>query len=415
MIGGGLEGNYLRKSYGPRVKQSEDIQFLVGESYLFAQKNRTCFRKCGMFKDLSPLRVNFTSIKERLEEIFFQATGQKVSSAKLTWVHSGRISSKEIERELIVHSIKPAGNESRFDFYLGTHDSGYLIGGSFGKEEMTYEIIDQIDDRIRNIEVADVTGDEKNEVLVATHYDGMTAIYYPRENWERKIIDRNEYGSNDTFNHEVEVADLDEDGQNEIVSTPSQPNTFEKKQGGVIKLFDRVKGSWKEYKTEELNKSHIRKIEVYPEDNAIFAGVSERDKPVPRSASIIKYQFLNSSLRKVNETYFAEAERNFYPFLVRIKDKDFLIALSSNGLACAVDAENMKKEFVDRFSFTFEAFYTADVLDYNEDGNQDIVIVHDGKLSIYSVSEPGIREIESFKVYKNFDSTIVWAITSLKV
>lgn len=397
---------------------NSNVTFLIGVSELIPKKNKTACSKFRGYPALSlifkKLPLNFSSIESEMEEVFFKVTGKRVSQAKLVYLYKGGIKSVKIGNELIVHAIEIAGNESKYDFYLGTYDSGYLLGGLLNQGKIKYEIIDQVDKRIREMEVGDVDGDNSNEILVATHYDGITAIYYPKQNWKREIIDKGRYGENNTYNHKVEVGDINGDGINDIVSVLSQPNSWDKVQRGVIKLFVREGNTWKSYETKELERSSVRKVVLYPQEQAIFGGVGQRDEPEPRDASIIKYQFVNNSLRQVKETFFREARHNLYPFLVKGKKRDILVALSSNGLAFGIDPKTMKKIFEYTFSNKFEAFYTADVLDYDLDGNEDMIIVHDGKLSVFAVSTAGLREIKSIKVYKNFESVIVWSVRGLR-
>lgn len=78
---------------------------------------------------------------------------------------------------------------------------------------------------MRDGEVADVYGDGSMAIAVATHDQGVVAIVKPKEGGEYQVeeLDRQEA----TIVHEVEVGDLDHDGQLEVYATPSEPNRFD--------------------------------------------------------------------------------------------------------------------------------------------------------------------------------------------
>jgi hypothetical protein len=76
-------------------------------------------------------------------------------------------------------------------------------------------------DRLRDMELADVTGDGQPEIVLATHDQGVVAVVRRvGDRWEPQEIDREA----DIFVHEVEVGDVDGNGVAEIFATPSRPN-----------------------------------------------------------------------------------------------------------------------------------------------------------------------------------------------
>jgi len=78
---------------------------------------------------------------------------------------------------------------------------------------------------MRDGEVADIYGDGTLAIAVATHDQGVVAIVRPSEDggYQVEELDRQE----DTIVHEVEIGDLDGDGQLEVYATPSEPNRFD--------------------------------------------------------------------------------------------------------------------------------------------------------------------------------------------
>ncbi|MFW6067229.1 MAG: FG-GAP repeat domain-containing protein [Myxococcota bacterium] len=78
-------------------------------------------------------------------------------------------------------------------------------------------------DRMRDAEVGDLYGDGKPTIAVGTHDQGVVAMLRPGDEWKVERIDR----QSDTFIHEIEIGDLNDDGTLEVYATPSEPNRLE--------------------------------------------------------------------------------------------------------------------------------------------------------------------------------------------
>lgn len=89
--------------------------------------------------------------------------------------------------------------------------------------------------RIRDVEVADLDGDGADEIVVATHDQGVVAILRQRPNnkWKVERI----YERKDTFVHEIEIGDVDGDGVPEVYATPTPPNRLFATQAGDVLRF----------------------------------------------------------------------------------------------------------------------------------------------------------------------------------
>ena len=113
-------------------------------------------------------------------------------------------------------------------------------------------------DRLRDVEIGDVTGDGADEIVIATHDQGVVAVA-GKEGGGWRITEMGRAPG--TFVHEVEIGDADGDGLKEFFVTPSEPNraTMESQPGRVDmykwngKIFDRTV-------VDTFDKSHAKEI-----------------------------------------------------------------------------------------------------------------------------------------------------------
>ena len=113
-------------------------------------------------------------------------------------------------------------------------------------------------DRLRDFEVGDVTGDGADDIVIATHDQGVVAVMVWRgEKYEPTEIHREP----DTFVHEIELGDIDGDGDLEIFDTPSHPNKLDGSiQPGAIDMWMRQGDTWKQHRVEDLPTRHAKEI-----------------------------------------------------------------------------------------------------------------------------------------------------------
>lgn len=152
-------------------------------------------------------------------------------------------------------------------------------------------------DRMRDLELGDVTGDGAENFVVATHDQGVIAVGTEVDGaWTFDELER----TPDTFIHEIEIGDVDGDGQLEFYATPSERNRAAgtSQPGGVIQ-YRYIDGSWQRAEVVMFEDTHAKEIlvadldgdgtsELYVAREAIK--VEEAGKPVRKDpVRILRY------------------------------------------------------------------------------------------------------------------------------
>jgi hypothetical protein len=156
--------------------------------------------------------------------------------------------------------------------------------------------------RLRDFEIGDVTGDGRPDFAVVTHDQGVVAVLSRSEaGWEALEIDRKP----STFVHECELGDLDGDGVLEIYATPSQPNKFDgTPQPGEIVAYSQTSDGFQRRVVEEFPLRHVKEILVARFDSSgpvllasVEAELAERTDAPPdaRQTLIKRYRFVDGA------------------------------------------------------------------------------------------------------------------------
>jgi len=150
--------------------------------------------------------------------------------------------------------------------------------------------------RLRDFEVGDVTGDGKADIVIATHDQGVVAVLRQTDGgWEPIELDR----KTRTYVHEVELGDFDGDGVLEIYATPSRPNKFDgtPQPGEIVSYHHTKDGGFERRVVEEFPLRHVKEILVTDVDStgqpALLASVeaelgSRADAPADADRTLIK-------------------------------------------------------------------------------------------------------------------------------
>lgn len=115
-------------------------------------------------------------------------------------------------------------------------------------------------DRLRDIELGDVDNDGAEEIVLATHDQGVVAVGDEVDGaWTFTELDK----TPDIFVHEIEIGDVDGDGKLEFYATPSGRNQASgESQPGQVVRYDFADGAWKRTILANWAESHAKEILV---------------------------------------------------------------------------------------------------------------------------------------------------------
>jgi hypothetical protein len=115
--------------------------------------------------------------------------------------------------------------------------------------------------RFRDLEIGDVTGDGKEDLVLATHDAGVVAVGQEGADgtWTFTEMDARP----DTFVHEIEIGDVDGDGKAEFYATPSPRNRASgTSQPGAVVRYDWKDGAFVKTTVVDFTTSHAKEILV---------------------------------------------------------------------------------------------------------------------------------------------------------
>ena len=144
-------------------------------------------------------------------------------------------------------------------------------------------------DRLRDVERGDINHDGKEELVLATHDQGVIAVASPTQTgWDIQEI----YKQKTTFIHEIEIGDVDGDGKLEFFATPSQPNRANSSQGGAVIGFFYENKTYRQETVAQFPKRHAKEIFVGDIDgdgtDELYASVEAQTRKSVSGPSVVK-------------------------------------------------------------------------------------------------------------------------------
>ena len=276
-------------------------------------------------------------------------------------------------------------------------------------------------ERLRDVEIGDVTGDGRDDVVIATHDMGVVAVVeIPADGGEWKVteVDRTEQR---TFVHEVEIGDVDGDGVNEFFVTPSAPNVLDgTAQPGHILGFRYNGSGFERFEVASFLGAHVKEVlvadlekrgrgdlyaAIEPERKKTEAGVTVEDPLVIR-----RYRFDGDQILEEDIATFRDEQCRFLISGDVTGDGNLEIIASTmtTGVWMLRQSEaGMMVELVDKDSENHEYEHATNVIDLDNDGRNEIYVVSDnlppfpGMLRRYKYNGDGFDKEEIFEIDKD--------------
>jgi len=153
-------------------------------------------------------------------------------------------------------------------------------------------------DRLRDIEVGDVDHDGEDDLVIATHDQGVIGVVHPFAGrpWTIEEVDRQP----DTFVHEIEIADMTGDGKKEFFATPSKPNKLDQEQSGQVKIYRKTEQGWSNAVVEAPSDTHAKEILAADVDRdgsselyVVWEGAIGKDGNLERPVKVQEFRMMS--------------------------------------------------------------------------------------------------------------------------
>lgn len=247
-------------------------------------------------------------------------------------------------------------------------------------------------ERLRDFELGDVTGDGRPDLVIATHDLGVVAVLEPAppgQEWGIHEVDRTE---SRTFVHEVEIGDVDADGVAEFFVTPSAPNVLDgtPQPGRIVGYRWRTGGGAERFEVAHFEDAHVKEIlvadlegrgqpdlyaSVEPERKRGSGGVRVDDPLIIR-----RYRFDGDGVHETDIATFRDRQCRFltYGDLTGDGQLELVASTMTTGVwMLRRQGSRWVSELVARDSETAEFEHAAIILDLDHDGSSELYVVSD--------------------------------------
>ncbi len=239
-------------------------------------------------------------------------------------------------------------------------------------------------DRLRDVEISDLTGDGADDIAIATHDQGVVGVLV----WNGSAYEPVELSRlENTFVHEVETGDIDGDGLREIFTTPSLPNKLDGSvQPGEIDMFARKDGKWVQSKVDSLESRHAKEVlctTLDGEKNAVLFASLEGEKIGAADAGdttrIRLYRYANGAFTSTDIASLPGRLCRFLNYGDTDGDgkKELIASTKSDGIFKLVNTSGAEwnSELIASGTSGFE--HATFLADLNGDNRQEIIVASD--------------------------------------
>ncbi len=282
--------------------------------------------------------------------------------------------------------------------------------------------------RLRDIEVGDVDGDGKDEYVIATHDNGVVAVYNPPEDGgQAQVI---ELGAKpDTFVHEIEICDVDGDGKLEFFATPSDRNKANASQEGHVTMYRWDGSTYQPTVVDPMGNTHAKEILCADIDGdgkgdlfSVLEAETDDRKQVVKPVEIRRY-FLQPDGSFTHEAVATIQDRQTRFLIAGDFDDDGTQELIAAAMKTGLYFIDQQKgddgkvtwpiSRIDQVSSGFEHATTA--ADLDGDGKLEVYVAADDQRELKRYTwNPERKAFDKQLLGRLNDATITWGITATR-
>jgi len=246
-------------------------------------------------------------------------------------------------------------------------------------------------ERLRDLEIGDVTGDGRDDAVIATHDLGVVAVVeIPDEgDWRVHEVDRTEER---IFVHEIEIGDVDGDGRAEFFATPSAPNVLDgTPQPGAIVGYRYRDGSSARFEVASFLGAHVKEILVADLEGRgtadLYAAIEPERKKVGDKVQasdpliIRRYRWEDGKVTETDMATFRDEQCRFltYGDLTGDGKLELVASTMTAGIYMLRQGEGgWTSHLVAKDSASAEFEHAANILDLDGNGKPELYVMSDG-------------------------------------